>query len=103
MDDTSTRQQRYRDRLKSEGQRQRVFFLSNTAMAQIKKLKKSTNSPSVSHALEALLTDMPKIISQLKRFAEQYEIVTGQDDPSTEERAQYSTERWQLVKLAKRL
>ncbi len=101
MDDTSTRQQRYRDKLQSEGQRQRVFFLSDKAMAQIKKLKKSTNSPSVSHALEALLIDMPKLLAQVKRFAAQHDIVQGQDDPTTEERFKY--ELGQLIKLARKL
>ncbi len=103
MDDTSTRQQRYRDKLQSEGQRQRVFFLSDKAMAQIKKLKKSTNSPSVSHALEALLKDAPKLLAQVKRFAEQYEIHTSQEHPSIEEEMQYSVERGRLINMANKL
>ncbi len=103
MDDTSTRQQRYRDKLQSEGQRQRVFFLTDAAMEQLKKLKATTGSPSLNHALEALLKDAPKIITQLKRFAAQYEIVSGQDNPSLEEKIQYSYELGRLIKLAEKL
>ncbi len=105
MDGTS-RQQRYRDKLKSEGMRQRVFFLSDAAMEQIKKLKEATKSPNVNHALEALLKDAPKhakVLAQVKRFATQYEIVSGQDNPSIEERTQYSFELGRLINLAKTL
>ncbi len=101
--DSTNRQQRYRDKLKSEGMRQRVFFLSDAAMEQIKKRKEVTNSPNMNHALETLLADMPKVLAQVKRFATQYEIVTGQEHPSIEERMQYSFELGKLVKLAKRL
>ncbi len=103
MDDTSTRQQRYRDKLQSEGQRQRVFFLSDAAMAQLKKRKVTTGSPSLNHALEALLKDMPKVIAQVKRFAAQLEIVTGQDNPSLDERVQYLYELGQMRKLAEKI
>ncbi len=101
--DGTNRQQRYRDKLKAEGQRQRVFFLTDAAMEQLKKLKATTGSPSVNHALETLLTDMPKIIAQLKRFATQHEIKTGQENPSLEEQKQYLFELGRLIKLAEKL
>lgn len=57
MDTTSQdRQQRFREKMKEEGKRQRVFFLSDSAMDRIKIHKEKSNSASMNHALESLLT-----------------------------------------------
>jgi hypothetical protein len=59
MDYTSEqRQQKFREKMKADGKKQRVFFLSDTAMDLVKKLKDETKSPSLNHALESLLTNL---------------------------------------------
>ncbi len=104
MDSTLVeRQQRFRDKRKSEGICQRVFFLSDAAMVQLKKHKEATKSPSMNHTLEILLKDAPKVFAQLQRFAAQHELVTAQGNPSVEEELQRSVELGRLINMARTL
>lgn len=94
--------------MNKEGKRQRVFFLSDSAMERIKKRKEEANSPSINHALESMLTDAEKpacnhteIIAQVKRFAEHYRIATSQTFPTTEAKnAALESYRNEVCKLA---
>ena len=113
MDDTNLeRQKRYREKLKNDGKRQRVFFLSDAAVEQIKKIKDVTNSPSVNHALEALLTgelnaapSYPEIIEQAKRFVEQCDIMSANKASTKTGReatkAEYQAELTKLIAMVK--
>lgn len=59
MDITNeNRQQKFRDRMKESGKKQRVFFLSDEAMDALKKRKSDTQAPSLNHALESLLISL---------------------------------------------
>lgn len=53
------RQRKFRDQMKETGKKQRTFFLSDAAMDSLKKRKAETESPSLNHALESLLTTPP--------------------------------------------
>lgn len=63
------RQQKFRDKMKTDGKKQRVFFLSDVAMNAIKNQKTKTNAPSLNHSLETLLTNtvnQQEIVEQAK-------------------------------------
>ena len=64
-----SRQQKFRDKMKTDGKKQRVFFLSDGAMDAIKNQKIKMNAPSLNHALESLLAttaNQQKIVEQAK-------------------------------------
>lgn len=87
MDNTTdSRQQKFRDKMKTEGKKQRVFFLSDDAMDSIKNQKAKTNAPSLNHALESLLTnptsDNQAIVEQamiVGRVFKEWEEAPGND------------------------
>lgn len=57
------RQQKFREKLKQDGKKGRTFYLSEAAMDALKKRKEETQSPSLNHTLENLLTSLAGTIA----------------------------------------
>lgn len=110
MDTTNQdRQQRFREKMKEEGKRQRVFFLSDAAMDRVRIWKEESNSQSMNHALESLL-----VAKQTEHKIESPQTTNGslptqKNEPETPEKTQISEpeksvpeEFFEIVQLARR-
>lgn len=56
-DDTKTGQQKFREKMKAEGKSQRVFYLSDSAVLELKKKKIELQKSSLNAVVEGLIFD----------------------------------------------
>jgi hypothetical protein len=58
LENTRVKQKRSPAKVNESTTRQRSFYLSDEAIEQLKKHTEESNSPSINHALEALLRNL---------------------------------------------